>query len=718
MNMRAARSLRSIPLSVCLATMLAVGPLAAADTCPGDCNQDCSVTVDEILHCLNLALDPVATPPCAACDPDDTGAVTVDAILRAVTAALSGCIDCEPAPAHIRMEPDQRSGFFSLPWPNDVRVRSTGTIDLTGFPGSEANALARTVLNNGANVTRGFGTNSAVFFQTSAPLDVASLPTGATGQSIDAPALLVNLDDPSDPPAPLLMNYTDAPTLYRPERLLTVLPYPGHPLRGKTRYAAIVFTDLRDADGRTIRPAPLLDALDAEWHPASGTTAERWSALREQRDAVRAYIAEHTERSVGEIAAFSVYTTQDVHRELDAIAAAVRDLPNPAPVSRDVGDCSGDRAEATVVGLLDLPKWQAGAYPYLFSGGGVVIENDRALLQGTERVRFTVTYPCGQAPENGWPILLYMAGTGGSARSEAILELGRAQLPYIVGSVAPLYSGDRKPTGLPAPFDMEEIVFFNYFNTLSARTNQLQQVADMMYLRRIMEGFVLAPEETGTELAVETDDSLIVAVGHSQGALTMPQLLAVDAHFDAGVLSAGGAGLYHTVVHRADIRGLLDPLLGTEPDELDMFHPIGHAVQTLAEIGDAANYAPRVQHAHVVSIAGLTDGCSPIEVTTLLGIAMSLDVANPLWFPAFGEASLEPPAVELPVAGNLPDGRTGVTVQLHTGHFGARTNPDIALSFVRSLAEDGIPTVAPGPLRGDSVPGCAGRHGPVPNGAG
>src|SRR5262249_25169001 len=85
----------------------------------------------------------------------------------------------------------------------------------------------------------------------------------------------------------------------------------------------------------------------------------------------------------------------------------------------------------------------------------------------------------------GRPILLFMDGTGGTAESEFISELGFAPLPYIVPSIAPLYSGDRM-FGTSNP----ELLFFNYVNPLAGRTNQLQQAADMIYLRRVVEGIV------------------------------------------------------------------------------------------------------------------------------------------------------------------------------------------------------------------------------------
>src|SRR5262245_10023809 len=63
----------------------------ASGNCTGDLQDDASVTVDEILIGVNVALG--LTPPntCAAFDPDGSGSVTVDEILLAVQSALEGC---------------------------------------------------------------------------------------------------------------------------------------------------------------------------------------------------------------------------------------------------------------------------------------------------------------------------------------------------------------------------------------------------------------------------------------------------------------------------------------------------------------------------------------------------------------------------------------------------------------------------------------------------
>lgn len=59
--------------------------------CPGDCNRDGVVTVDEILSGVNIALGTLPMEVCPASDADGNGSVTVDELLLAVNHALNGC---------------------------------------------------------------------------------------------------------------------------------------------------------------------------------------------------------------------------------------------------------------------------------------------------------------------------------------------------------------------------------------------------------------------------------------------------------------------------------------------------------------------------------------------------------------------------------------------------------------------------------------------------
>jgi len=59
--------------------------------CPGDCDDDGSVTVDEVITGVNIALDTIGLGQCPIFDTDDSGTVTIDELIVAINNALNGC---------------------------------------------------------------------------------------------------------------------------------------------------------------------------------------------------------------------------------------------------------------------------------------------------------------------------------------------------------------------------------------------------------------------------------------------------------------------------------------------------------------------------------------------------------------------------------------------------------------------------------------------------
>ena len=74
---------------ICSATVAYGGTLS----CPGDCNDDGAVTVDEIITGVNIALGVASIESCPPFDVSGDQMVTVDEILNGVTVALEGCHD-------------------------------------------------------------------------------------------------------------------------------------------------------------------------------------------------------------------------------------------------------------------------------------------------------------------------------------------------------------------------------------------------------------------------------------------------------------------------------------------------------------------------------------------------------------------------------------------------------------------------------------------------
>jgi len=65
--------------------------VAALPSCVGDCNEDNSVTVDELVRGVNIALGNSELSECPLFDSSGDGQVTVDEVIHAVNAALVGC---------------------------------------------------------------------------------------------------------------------------------------------------------------------------------------------------------------------------------------------------------------------------------------------------------------------------------------------------------------------------------------------------------------------------------------------------------------------------------------------------------------------------------------------------------------------------------------------------------------------------------------------------
>lgn len=59
--------------------------------CPGDCNGDRTVTIDDIVVLVNVMLDLAPADACPAGDFNGDGDITIEEGIRAVNAALFGC---------------------------------------------------------------------------------------------------------------------------------------------------------------------------------------------------------------------------------------------------------------------------------------------------------------------------------------------------------------------------------------------------------------------------------------------------------------------------------------------------------------------------------------------------------------------------------------------------------------------------------------------------
>ncbi len=92
--MNARHLFRLAAMNVIAVAIMAVNPTfgsASRSACVGDCNGDNSVTVDEIVTMVNIALGIAEVSSCTAGDANGSRSITVDEIITALNNALTGC---------------------------------------------------------------------------------------------------------------------------------------------------------------------------------------------------------------------------------------------------------------------------------------------------------------------------------------------------------------------------------------------------------------------------------------------------------------------------------------------------------------------------------------------------------------------------------------------------------------------------------------------------
>ena len=97
MTMTVKRHWHSIGLTMfagAMALLIGQAP-AGAQSCPGDCDGNGTVSIGELVMVVNIALGDLPLTECAAADADGSGTITIDETVLAVNAALNGC----PPPA-------------------------------------------------------------------------------------------------------------------------------------------------------------------------------------------------------------------------------------------------------------------------------------------------------------------------------------------------------------------------------------------------------------------------------------------------------------------------------------------------------------------------------------------------------------------------------------------------------------------------------------------
>ncbi len=623
----------------------------------GDLGSACQGVTDCLagLLCQPSAADP-SMRTCSPLDPTN--------LPSSIWTGLACPPEAEAAVAYFRVPRGTDDGdFFRLPFPNDVRRLSTG-LDLSGFP-SSGDLLGIGVDFVGSYVAAasqdlgGFATNPVIYFRFSRPY------AGANASTVH----LVDIT-PGTPEfgLPLSREWgvsSGKVTRYVCENWLNIRTNVGAPLLPNHTYAAILTDKITTNTGEAFARDADLEALLAPSAPAEPALAKAHADYAPLRALLADPDALARSKIPDSILNAAVFTTQDPSTLIKGLRTAVR--AGAAPGVKDVTKCASglaspcdDGAErvcgadnptySEIHGRISLGIFQSGDAPYLHTGGNITLDaNGTAQLVRNEDVCFGLLLPKTAAPENGYPLVIYGHGTGGSFKS-GLNDL--AELPASGAAVLTIdlpQHGSRKNG---SDLGSDEL-FYNFTNPRAARDNVAQGSADLFSL------VYWALSASGDEAspfgqAFHFDPTRLALFGHSQGATHVSLALPYENDAIGAVLSGVGGDLSEALLSKKkpiDITSVIPLVLGDPeagaanscPNCIGSNHPVLALVQSFFERVDPVNFARHLPAPplgttpkHLFMTYGIGDTYSP-EITQQAFLrAASLKLVQPVLAPFAG----------------------------------------------------------------------------------
>ncbi len=649
--------------------------------------------------------------------------------------------------------------FFDHPFPSDIRRDADGKVHLGGMLNPSLNKVVQQYEDSTIGLLDGFSPAASAYFLFDGDLDTSTLPNSPQGAlSASSSIQLVDVDpaSPEHGQRKLVEWYFRASEgMYWVPHTLAVAPAHGYPLRPKTRYALVVTRAARGVGGGLVLPSKdLLEVLDLlPTSPHSQATHDAFAPSVSELEAAGVPRAD--------IVQLTVFTTNDPTDELfRVIDAEKKDFPAPTIDPSSWTLVKEDLYKDIFEGWYGpAPNYQAGVLPFKNAGdgGGFVFDDQgNPVLQSTFDMRFSLVVPREQTcpmPAEGYPLVLYAHGTGGSFESvwKEANGFGTTLPPKCVAAmgVDQIFHGARP--GAPPPNDPNyendvDLLFFNLFNPVAARTNGRQAAVDVVQQARLFsESHATVPafmSPSGKE--IKFDATKLMFVGHSQGGVNGPLFLAADDQTRGGVLSGTGAMITVALLEKTQpapsVAGAVRTLLGLASadydTELNLFHPVINLAQTIVDTTDPVHYMPYIishpRHGIAKSIyqtegIALGDACTTdadcpgapwkcnaqsvcengdsyapphgIEIASVaLGLPRELPGVRPVLEASYGnigDVTVPPTGLAGNLAGGKASGVLGqfAPLQGSDGHFVVFDIPacrDQAAQFVANLASDPV----------------------------
>ncbi|MEC7752013.1 MAG: hypothetical protein VX405_10960 [Myxococcota bacterium] len=548
--------------------------------------------------------------------------------------------------------------FWSLPLPSDLRRKADGSYGLLDWPVDQPSELVALWLAAAdAELRHGWGLNSGIFVPLSGAIDPTSLPGNAAATlRSDATVYLVDLS-PESPDfgrrLALEVEFDADGDNYGPAHLITAVPVPGHTRRPSTRYALVVTDGVLDLEGKPIGPSRSLYHGLFNPDAADPALADHLTGIAD--------LLEAQGQDPRKIASLAVFTTMDNSADIRKLAAWAREQPLPE-LSSDWQVAEDYEGFQVLTNAVALPVVQNGERPYANVGEGLIQwgDDDQPLVTEYQDVRLALAIPKMAAPAAGFPLTLYMHGSGGEwyqgiergpkdeveNPSPPAPGLGPAYWLAQRG-VATLGFDFSLHGNRHSPPDTSGLVLYNITgNPQTTLHNFKVAVMELVFLARVA-GSIKVPAALAVGLdAGGAEDGLITingerltAMGQSMGSTLGAVWSTVDTQVK-GLVFAGAGGLLTEIGTKAtepfEVRPMLEllsspgrefthsrPLLNAFQNLWDYVDPVAHMRHVVSEPHEGI--APK----HVLMPSGVRDGYFHPRAETGFAVAGMLPLAGP-----------------------------------------------------------------------------------------
>ncbi len=575
--------------------------------------------------------------------------------------------------------------FFSLPYPNDILLKN-GHVDLSQHPHPGLGLIGfDSVAATAAEVSQemtGFGLTTGMYVRFTRAIDPASLKTGSGGN-----VRLINLNTGAD--LPVNAHFQPARNKYICANWLYLHTPWAQVLEPNTAYAFVVTDGValgKDATGKVL-PGPAIPVQSADMKlllsatpPADLQLTAAWSAYSK----LRTWVAKNG-LNPDKVVAGSVFTTWEPRQRTHDLAALAQNNGDHVPavdgavfacnapgLHDDKTGCATPDYKLTDLGKagmpdprdcpanldkhyteyhlrLKMPYYQEGTRPYLKEGGAIKLDDKgKPVIVGSESVCVSINVPSGAMPANGWPLLVFGHGTGGSFRSvndqvsNWVANMDNGAQWATIGIDAPMHADRRgidPATGKTYTTDPGPL-FYNFANPQAARGNFYQGAMDNISLYRFAGSF-----KGGNGLpGLKFDAAHFAYMGHSQGGTTGPIFAPYQKGLSGAVFSGcGGSLVFGLLGKKKPYDASIGLQIALQDAQMDEFHPVLNLLQFYFEAADPLLYAAMMTQAPVA------DGAGPVKLLHTFGQGDSY--TPPLTSAIFAAATGN--TLGLP-AGNLP----------------------------------------------------------------